>query len=67
MDDIPSKDLLELSPDARRDESTDPVCGHNMTTDPPPPPLLLNDREGFDVETQIASFRRDILVSWRRR
>lgn len=60
-EDIPSRDLLELSPDARREESTAPVFGQSMTIDPPPPPAA-SDEEGFVVETQTASFRPDIIL-----
>lgn len=58
-EDIPNRDLLELSPDALSEERTDPVCGQSVTIDPPPPPA--SDEEGFDVDTQTASLRRDII------
>ena len=61
MDEIPMRDLLELSPEARKEERMDPVCGQTKVTEPPPPPGV-KVTDGLDVETHTANLRFDMIL-----
>jgi hypothetical protein len=61
MDENPIRDLLELSPEARKEERMDPVCGQTKVTEPPPPPGV-RVTDGLDVETQTANLRFDMIL-----
>jgi hypothetical protein len=61
MDEIPMRELLELSPEARKEERMDPVCGQTKVTEPPPPPGV-KVTDGLDVETHTANLRFDMIL-----
>jgi hypothetical protein len=50
-EDTPRADLLEVSPEARRDDRMEPVVGHTRVIEPPPPDGV-KEFIGLEVEMQ---------------